>query len=156
MARKRDDTAGVIFPPPLIYAGFFAAGLLADRELKLVELAPEPRHALGALVVAAGFALGGLGVLAMRRAATRISPYEPTTALATRGVYRLTRNPLYLALTLVYAGAAIAAAAPIALLLLVPALMIMRWGVIAREERYLAAKFGQPYLDYCARVRRWL
>jgi protein-S-isoprenylcysteine O-methyltransferase Ste14 len=85
-----------------------------------------------------------------------VDPREPTTAIVTGGPYRFTRNPLYLSMTLVYAGiTALANALPAALLL--PAVLaFMRRGVIEREERYLERKFGDEYMDYKARVRRWI
>jgi protein-S-isoprenylcysteine O-methyltransferase Ste14 len=74
----------------------------------------------------------------------------------TGGPYRFTRNPLYLSLTLIYGGiTALANALPAALLLPV-VLQVMRRGVIEREERYLEGKFGDEYLNYKARVRRWI
>jgi protein-S-isoprenylcysteine O-methyltransferase Ste14 len=92
----------------------------------------------------------------MKRAGTNVDPREPTTAIVTGGPYRFTRNPLYLSMTLVYAGiTALANALPAALLL--PAVLaFMRRGVIEREERYLERKFGDEYMDYKARVRRWI
>jgi protein-S-isoprenylcysteine O-methyltransferase Ste14 len=92
----------------------------------------------------------------MKRAGTNVDPREPTTTIVTGGPYRFTRNPLYLSMTLVYAGiTALANALPAALLL--PAVLaFMRRGVIEREERYLERKFGDEYMDYKARVRRWI
>ena len=92
----------------------------------------------------------------MHRAGTNIRPDLPTTALVTEGPFRFTRNPLYLGLTLMYAGIALLIPGTWPLLLLVPVLLVMRWGVIAREERYLERKFGEPYRAYLGRVRRWL
>ena len=74
----------------------------------------------------------------------------------TGGPFRYSRNPLYLGLTLLYAGVALLIPSTWPLILLVPVLLVMRWGVIAREERYLAGKFGEPYRTYLTRVRRWL
>jgi protein-S-isoprenylcysteine O-methyltransferase Ste14 len=91
-----------------------------------------------------------------RRAGTPVCTNRPTTALVTVGIYRRTRNPMYVALTLLYAGIALAADSFWALALLAPLLLLMRYGVIAREERYLAREFGARYLEYRAAVRRWL
>ncbi len=81
---------------------------------------------------------------------------EGHTAIITGGPYAYTRNPLYVALALFHGAVAIAAGNVWALLLLAPALLVVRYFVIAREERYLEAKFGEEYLRYKARVRRWL
>ena len=71
-------------------------------------------------------------------------------------MYRFTRNPIYLALALAYLGFALAVDSAVALAVLAPLLVLVRVGVIAREERYLAGKFGDEYRRYMASVRRWL
>lgn len=94
--------------------------------------------------------------MAFKKAGTPVDPFEETTALVESGPYADTRNPLYLGLTLAYAGVALAARsrAPFALL---PALLwMMNNGVIAREESYLEEKFGKTYREYMERVPRWL
>jgi protein-S-isoprenylcysteine O-methyltransferase Ste14 len=92
----------------------------------------------------------------MRRAETNVDPRQPTTAIVTEGPYRFTRNPLYLSMTLIYAGiTALANALPAAVLFPI-VLRIMRRGVIEREKRYLERKFGDEYLIYKAQVRRWV
>jgi len=92
----------------------------------------------------------------MKRAGTNIRPDQPTLAVVSDGPFRFTRNPLYLALTGLYVGITLLADALWPLLLLVPVLVVLQWGVVAREERYLEAKFGEPYRAYKARVRRWV
>jgi protein-S-isoprenylcysteine O-methyltransferase Ste14 len=92
----------------------------------------------------------------MKHAGTHIDPYKPTMALVVDGPFRFTRNPLYLSLTLLYSGTAFLLNLLWAILLLPIALVIMQFGVICREERYLEKKFGQEYLRYKARVRRWI
>ena len=79
-----------------------------------------------------------------------------TTALAVGGPYRFTRNPMYLGLVFITAGLALLANALWPLILLPVVIVILRRAVIDREERYLTAKFGEEYLQYKARVRRWL
>lgn len=110
----------------------------------------------GALLVALGAGLvisfGGL----FRRAGTPMDPRETPTALVTGGPYRLSRNPAYLGMGLLYAGIAILAGTLWAFLTLIPTLVVMSRGVIAREERYLERKFGAEYLAFKARTRRWL
>jgi protein-S-isoprenylcysteine O-methyltransferase Ste14 len=79
----------------------------------------------------------------------------PTTAIVTRGPYRFSRNPMYVSLTLMLVGVGVAANIWWILLMVAPVLVVMHVGVIVREERYLAQKFGQVYQDYKASVRRW-
>ena len=92
----------------------------------------------------------------MRRAGTNVNPRDPTTAIVVEGPFRFSRNPLYLSLILAYLGITLLVNALWPLLLLPPLLVVLHWGVIAREERYLEAKFGESYRVYKARVRRWL
>ncbi|HEY5595406.1 MAG TPA: methyltransferase, partial [Nitrospiria bacterium] len=91
----------------------------------------------------------------MIRVGTHVDPFKPTTALATDGPFRFTRNTLYLSLTLLYGGITLFVNLPWALLFLPIVLLIMRIGVIDREERYLEQKFGEDYLRYKRSVRRW-
>jgi protein-S-isoprenylcysteine O-methyltransferase Ste14 len=152
------DTAGVIAPPPLLFLGAVALGLALDRlaGLSALGLAVPLRWALGLSLLSLGLALGLSAIRAFRAAGTPPEPWEPTTAFVAAGPYRFTRNPMYLGMLL--ATLALAAAFDsLGILLLVPPLIaLVQWGVIAREERYMARRFGQAYLDYRARVRRWL
>jgi protein-S-isoprenylcysteine O-methyltransferase Ste14 len=91
-----------------------------------------------------------------RRLGTNVRPSQPTTLVATTGPYRWTRNPMYLGMALIYAGLAIGFDGPIAFALLPLVLIAIQTQVIAREERYLEAKFGDDYRCYKAEVRRWL
>ncbi len=150
------DTAGVIAPPPVIYAAFLLAGFGADALWPSAVLPQGPRYAAGTAAIALGLVIGFAAVRQFRRHNTSFKPDEPSTALITGGPYRYTRNPIYLALSLLYAGIAIAADGPWTLALLVPLLIVMHYGVIIREERYLERKFADTYRRYKAIVRRWL
>jgi protein-S-isoprenylcysteine O-methyltransferase Ste14 len=150
------DNPGVIAPPPLIYAGALAAGLIVNRLYRVPFLPRGLTRVLGWPLIAGGLAIGLLGFREMKRADTNVDPREPTTAIVTAGPYRFTRNPLYLSMTLMYVGISALANALSAILLLPAVLAVMRRGVIEREERYLEGKFGDEYLSYKSRVRRWL
>ena len=153
---RNSDNPGVIAPPPLIYAGALAIGLLTNRLYQVPFLPHGLRRVIGWPLIAGGLAIGLLGFREMKRAGTNVDPREPTTAIVTAGPYGYTRNPLYLSMTLMYAGISALANALSAILLLPAVLSIMRRGVIEREERYLERKFGDEYLNYKSRVRRWL
>ncbi len=150
------DTPGVIAPPPLVYLGALAAGLLLDRFRPLAAFEARPAAIAGLGFLALGALLMFLGMREFQRAGTDYRPYKPTTRIIESGPFRFTRNPLYLSLTLIYAGIALSLGSSWALVLLVPVLVIIRYGVIAREERYLTHKFGDEYLRYKEQVRRWL
>lgn len=98
------DTAGVVAPPPLIYAGALTAGLLAKTLFPIRYLPRTVARSLGGPLVGSGLLLVLSGLRAMHRAGTEVRPDKPTTSLVLDGPYRFTRNPLYLGLTLVYGG----------------------------------------------------
>lgn len=154
--RDNADNPGVVAPPPLIYAGALAAGLTINR-LRPVPFLPHTLgRALGPLLIAGGVLIGVTGFRAMRRAGTNVDPREPATTVVQTGPYRYTRNPLYASMALIYSGVTAFANALPAVLLLPIVLHVMRYGVIEREEHYLEGKFGEEYLKYKARVRRWV
>jgi len=90
------------------------------------------------------------------RAQTPIDPYKTTTALVTDGLFRFSRNPIYVSDTLIYVGLSLALNAWWALALTLALVWMMQVGVIAREEEYLERKFGDDYFRYKRQVRRWL
>jgi protein-S-isoprenylcysteine O-methyltransferase Ste14 len=150
------DIAGVIAPPPLI----FLAGLLIGFGLEALlpgGSLPDPlRWVGGGLALAAGLGLQTTFIMAFSRRGTAVEPWKPTTAIVTTGPYRLTRNPAYLGMALIFVGIALLADAPWALLGLPPAIAVIDRGVIAREERYLERRFGAEYTNYRATARRWI
>ena len=152
----RGDTAGVIAPPPLIYLGALGIGFGLDAMMGTGSLPWTLRGPIGAASIIAGGGLLASFLSAFRRAETPVDPYTPSEAIVTDGPYRLTRNPAYLGMALMYAGIAIVANASWALVPLPVAIAVIDRGVIAREERYLDRKFGRPYVDYKQRVRRWI
>ncbi len=156
MVEQTRDSAGVIAPPPLIYAGGLVAGLTLQRIFP-VHLVPRPvARAAGLLLIGLSLVIAVPAFLAMRRAGTDVRPDKPTTALVTEGPFGHSRNPLYLSTALLYTGIAAFANAPWPKLLLPAVLLVIQRGVIEREERYLERKFGDEYRRYKARVRRWI
>ncbi len=155
---EHTKTAGVVLRPPLLYLGALAAGvgLALLRPLPLLPFTPLFGWVFGGIVFAGG---AGLMTAAMGRfaaAGTPVPTCQPTTALVTAGVYRWSRNPIYLGLTALYLGIALVTNNGWLGALAIPVLLVMRFGVIAREEAYLESKFARNYLDYKAAVRRWL
>ena len=151
------DHPGVVVFPPLLFVSCLLTGLLLQWLWPLPTFIPgQPRVVLAglALVAAAVFGIGG--ERALHGAGTNVSPHRPTTAVVSSGIYRVTRNPLYLALICVYTAVALLANALWPFALWVVLLPVLATGIVAREERYLEAKFGAPYVAYKARVPRWL
>jgi protein-S-isoprenylcysteine O-methyltransferase Ste14 len=150
------DKAGVLAPPPLIYLGALIFGLILGRRFPISFLPRKMARGIGWPLLGGGVLLLGWFEWAMRQADTPASPYKPVERIATEGPFRYSRNPGYLSMAMIYAGIASLANALWAILLLPVALLVIRRGVIEREERYLERKFDEEYLSYKARVRRWI
>jgi len=159
MDNKLPDNPGVIAPPPLIYAGPLIVGLILHVlfPVSLVRFLPRIlRSILGGSLIGFAFTFIIVAFRTMRHANTNIDPRQPTTSLVAEGPFQISRNPLYLSMTLFYIGVTILVNTLWTALLLPLILIVMRKGVIDREERYLERKFGEHYLHYKASVRRWL
>ncbi|MBU1539740.1 MAG: isoprenylcysteine carboxylmethyltransferase family protein [Alphaproteobacteria bacterium] len=160
------DLPGVAVPPPLIYFAFLGLGWALDRygaqiglpagEDISLGLGTELRRGIALALIIGGLLLDGMAAGLFRRLDTAVEPWKPSTALATEGPYRFSRNPIYVGFAITYAGLAVAMDSPVALLMLVPCLVVIDWAVIRKEEAYLARTFGAEYEAYRNRVRRWL
>ena len=150
------DIPGVIAPPPLIFLAGLLIGFGLDYLFPYPLLPNTVQYWVGGVLIVVSILLVLPAFREFRRAGTAVNPRKSTTAVITGGTFRFTRNPLYVALAMLIAGVAVAADSVFVLAMLYPVLLVIRYGVIAREERYLEAKFGQAYMDYQARVRRWL
>ena len=154
---ENSETARVLVRPPIAWAVAVIAGFALDW-LEPLPLVPDdlPAGLLGAVVFMLALALGIWAVDTLTRAGTNVPTNRPTTTIVESGPYRFTRNPIYLGMFGVLIGLAIAFDTPWPLVTLVPFALVIRYGVVAREEAYLERKFGQAYRDYKKRVRRWL
>jgi protein-S-isoprenylcysteine O-methyltransferase Ste14 len=150
------DTPGIRVPPPPVYLLALVLGLLLDRRAHLPFLPRRVAHVLGWPLVGGGMALAVWFARTMRGADTTIRIDKPVSSLVQDGPFRYTRNPGYVALTLIYAGIATLRDALWTILLLPLVLYVIERMVIEREERYLERTFGEEYLTYKARVRRWI
>jgi len=158
MSDASSDTSGVGFPPPLIYAGGFAAGYGAHRLLP-IRLWLEPtvvQSLLGWGLLVGGVLLAVSAAYLFRRAGTTPNPAKPTSALVIWGPYRFTRNPMYVGMATLYCGGTLLLNDPWPLAFLPLVMALVQRRVIAREEAYLERKFGDVYRAYKARVRRWI
>jgi protein-S-isoprenylcysteine O-methyltransferase Ste14 len=151
------DTAHVIVRPPLAWGLAVIAGLALGRLVPLPFLPADlPAGWLGALVFALAVALFAWAIVTVTRAGSNVPTSLPTTTIVESGPYRFTRNPIYLGMFLGLIGLAIAFDDLWLLVMLVPFALVIRYGVVAREEAYLERKFGDVYRGYRSRVRRWL
>ncbi|MCQ0990479.1 methyltransferase family protein [Jiella marina] len=152
------DTPGVLAPPPLIFAVPLLLGLLFHAFVGGLDFGwpAALRWPVGVVAILLGGGIVGAALFGFRRAKTNPEPWKPSTALVAEGIYRLSRNPMYLGMALVYGGIAILFDCALTLALLVAALIAIHYGVILREERYLEAKFGEDYRALKRQTRRWL
>ncbi len=151
------DSPGVIAFPPLIWL----IGAVLSVIIHL--LWPHSILAKYGVALAVGIALAGLALAlalwamrTMRQAGTNVNPSEPALTIVRQGPYRFTRNPMYLALCLLLLGLGFILNDWLSLAFVVPLFLILHYGVILREERYLEAKFGGQYLALKREVRRWV
>lgn len=163
---SKPDSANVRFPPPLLYLGALLLSLFVEWLLGIRGAGPWRLAGLGLAAnirVPGGLIVGAVGVALMIAGAglfvklgINVRPDRPSSRLVTSGIYRFTRNPMYLGMSLFYLGLALLFDSIIAIVLLPVIIVIIRTQVIAREERYLDVKFGADYRAYTTRVRRWL
>lgn len=156
MNSHTSDHAGVLTIPPVIYLAGLLLGLLIHYFYPIGFLPDAISVWCGVLLILVSILMMLFAVRAFLRAKTALDVYKPTTAIVTNGIYRLSRNPMYLSLTIAYCGIASWINSLWILLLTVPVLIVVDWGIIKREERYLQQKFGDEYLRYKSEVRRWI
>ncbi|WP_051442861.1 isoprenylcysteine carboxylmethyltransferase family protein [Mesorhizobium sp. WSM3626] len=152
-------TAGVAGRPILFFPAAVLVGLTLDRVLPLPFPVPGidlVHRIIGGSLILIGLALFTAGVRRFSSAATPLPTNQPARVLVTTGIYRWTRNPIYLGFFLMYGGIGVATQSSWVLILTLPLVFMVRYGVVAREEAYLERRFGDIYRGYKARVRRWL
>lgn len=150
--------AAVRFPPPLV---FLIATLVGVAVRYTVAPAPVPVDRMvsavsGVLILAAGIALARSALTLQKRTGQDPKPWKPTPELIVMGPYRFTRNPMYVGATILQIGLGIALNNLWVSLFALPALAAVHFIAVLPEEKYLTAKFGQPYVAYLDRVRRYL
>lgn len=159
MADANRDNAGVIAPPPLISIAALLVGLGLDRlfPIGVIEALLSFRQRLVVAAIIGGLAvwIAVRGIGRFRAIGTPVDPRQSVTALATTGIFARTRNPLYQCQGLLLLALAIGFASDWAVLMVVPWALVMHFGVVRREERYLEGKFGEEYRRYLARVPRY-
>jgi len=152
-----DDSSNAVVRPPVALALALVAGLAAQWLYPLPFVpALVPAGWVGGAIFALGFALAAWAFAMLQRAGTRVETVQPTTAIVTDGPYRHTRNPIYVAMLLGLIGLAIGFDGLWIAIASIPFYLVIRYGVVAREEAYLERKFGDVYRSYKSRVGRWI
>ncbi|HJP20737.1 MAG TPA: isoprenylcysteine carboxylmethyltransferase family protein [Alphaproteobacteria bacterium] len=151
-----EDHPDAVVRPPRLYLAALAIAFALDWGWPVAFLPAGVAWPLGAALIVLGVAIMTVAVRQFHSAGTNVPTVEPTTAIVSDGLYGFSRNPIYLALSAIYLGIAVAADNLWAVALLLLVLVVMQRGVIFREEAYLEAKFGDHYRSYKAGVRRWI
>ncbi|MCC6948798.1 MAG: isoprenylcysteine carboxylmethyltransferase family protein [Bradyrhizobiaceae bacterium] len=152
------DRPHVVIWPPLLPAIAILLGFGLDWLMPLGLLEQVSRGVRGVLALVLAAIAGAIGIAGIRgfmRAGTHVEPWKPATTLVAAGIYAHTRNPMYLALGLGTLAFAITNASDWTMVLLAPAALVLHFGVVLREERYLEGKFGDAYRRYRAAVPRY-
>ena len=153
------DNPGVIIWPPFVALGTlllgFALNWAAPTFVLRILLSFEMRVLFGFLLVAGGVALAVAAVRTFHEAGTNVAPSQPALRLATSGVYTHLRNPMYVGLGLIVGGIGLGFASDWTLVLIVPAALVIHYGVVLREEDYLTQTFGDAYRHYMETVPRY-
>jgi protein-S-isoprenylcysteine O-methyltransferase Ste14 len=151
------DNSNAVVRPPIAWALAFLAGLGIDWLYPLPFVPASLSNAwIGAAVFAVAFVFAIWAIVTIRKAGTQVETVKPTTAIVVDGPFRFTRNPIYIGMFVGQIGLAIGFNSLWILATLVPFYLVIRHGVVAREEAYLERKFGNTYLSYKSRVRRWV
>jgi protein-S-isoprenylcysteine O-methyltransferase Ste14 len=156
ISERSKDSPEVISYPPAVYAGAFGLGALLNWLVPLRSYVCESSHIAGWIMGFLGTMLGLWGVHAFHRAGTAVRPRRPVTALVTNGPFRYSRNPLYVGMTIIYLGMTLQLGSWWPLATLIPALAMVHWRIVLREEQFLENRFGENYRAYKAHVRRWI
>lgn len=152
-----NDAPQVAIHPPIALAIGVAAAFGLNWVYPLPFLPPSlPRDWIGLALFMAGIFLAAWSARTFRKARTNVLTSQSANTIVTTGPYGFSRNPIYVGMFLGLIGLAIGFNTLWFLLVLLAMSFVIRFGVIAREEIYLEGKFGARYLDYKARVRRWL
>src|ERR1700704_5260687 len=151
------DNPGVIAFPPLIWVVGAVISALVHFFVIQVPMMNSYRICLicGIVLVILAPTLALSALVTFKKAGTNVNPSEPALTIVRGGPFRFTRNPMYLALCLLQVALGFFLNDWITLLFVVPFFLILHFGVVLREERYLTAKFGEPYLQLKRDVRRW-
>jgi protein-S-isoprenylcysteine O-methyltransferase Ste14 len=152
---QRVANLGVV-RPPLVYLSSLVTGSMLQFAVPLPFLPRVLAAPLGGPIVVLAVVLFSYAVREFRAAGTPVPARKPTTVIVRTGPYRLSRNPIYLAFSLLQLGIAIWVNSLWLIATLVAAVALIHYVVVPREERYLEGRFGTAYLDYKASVRRWL
>jgi protein-S-isoprenylcysteine O-methyltransferase Ste14 len=151
-----NDVPNVKIVPPLVYLVGIVIGFLATIWMPTKVVANSVAWTVGGILIFCGAVLTGSAILKFKDVGTTVRPDRAASTLVISGPYKITRNPMYLALAFVYLGVVVADQSVWALILLAVVLTVIQRGAIEPEEAFLEKRFGVTYINYTEKVRRWL
>jgi protein-S-isoprenylcysteine O-methyltransferase Ste14 len=158
MSNKKKDNPGIFIPPPLIYAAIFFLSILMQKIIPINNSFFDSRNATIAgivlIVIALLFILPAL--IKFVQSKNTLVTIKSATSLQTKGIYSLTRNPMYMGLLILYSGIAMLEGNWWAFIFIPLIIIIVQSYVIRGEENYLQRAFGEEYNAYRKKVRRWI
>lgn len=154
--QTKHDKAGVLIFPPLLYLLVLTTGTLVSYFFPYQFIDFSIALPMGIIITLLGITSLILAANLFRKNKNPVNPSGSTQLIICTGIYKYTRNPMYLGLTIIFIGISTITNSWFSFVLLFPLLMVCQKGIIEREEKYLTRKFGNEYLDYQSKVRRWI
>ncbi len=142
--------------PPIVALFYLLIAYLLGWLVQIPFEAPGPLRIVGFALACIGFLFGVGAFVEFSRARTTVDPHGSVTQVVTTGIYRFTRNPIYMGFLLIIIGLPLNSGFYWGILLAPFFIITMNRLVIEKEEAYLEKKFGETYTGYKSRVRRWL
>jgi protein-S-isoprenylcysteine O-methyltransferase Ste14 len=158
MEKNFTDSAAITIPPPIFFFVCLGCGLLLEYlfPIALINLPHVPRVIFGGIFIVIAVCFAASGFFMLIRNKTTFNTSKSTSKIVTNGVYRFSRNPLYFSLMLLLSGFAVLLSS-LWLFMAIPVLYVLfLFKAVKPEEQYLLRKFGEEYLHYSEKVRRWI
>ena len=154
----KKDSPGVYIPPPLFYVVIFLIALFLQKKVAINDFVFHSQIirivGISLFVISLFFLVTSLRKFFLSK--NTLILIKPASSLQTNGIYKISRNPMYVGLAIVYLGITCFIGNWWNIILFPILLLIVQEYIINREEKYLIRRFGQDYLDYKSKVRRWL
>lgn len=156
--QNRKDNPGIKIPPPLLYLAIFLLAIVIQKILPLnkVFFYTATSKIIGLVFILIGLFFNFPALLQFIKTKNTVVTVKPANSLQTKGIYSVSRNPMYISLLLIYTGLSFLIGNWWNLVLLPFLFLVVQEYIIKREERYLDRRFGQEYTDYKSQVGRWL
>jgi len=156
--KNKKDNPGVYIPPPLLYVVIFLAAIFIQKEIEINDSVfhLQLTKAIGIILIITSLFFTVTSLTKFFKTKNTLIPFKPASSLQTNGIYHISRNPMYLGLAIVYLGITCMMGNWWNIILFPLLILVVQESIIKKEEKYLRRAFGEKYLDYKNRVRRWI